>query len=154
MFIYLLTHERELLKNSNTGKLVTQVLPEYSNVITWKRKEPSLALLDKIASGGTALLYPGEDSDTLEDAPEYENYILLDGTWQEAQKMYNKSEYLKALPKIKIDQHQPSIYRLRRNQKQQGLCTAESVSVLLNSLGRGELASQLGSELEAFVAKK
>lgn len=47
----------------------------------------------------------------------YDNYIVLDGTWKEAHKIYNISPYLKSLPTIKIEADQKSLYTLSRNQK-------------------------------------
>ena len=151
MFLYLLTHERELTKKSNTGRLVVQSVPEYAKIITWKRKEPCPELIDKIAVGSTALLYPGENSEPLEEGGQFDSYILLDGTWQEAQKMYNKSSYLKTLPKVKITTDQISQYHMRRNQKEQGLCTAECAVELLKHSKEPALAEKLTDNFELFL---
>ncbi|MBM7074478.1 DTW domain-containing protein [Shewanella sp. 202IG2-18] len=79
---------------------------------------------------------------------------MLDGTWQEAQKIFNKSPYLKELPKVKIETSTESIYQLRRNQRGNGLCTAESVIELLRIKGNEMTANQLQSKLIDFVAEK
>ena len=149
--LYLLTHSREIPKASNTGRLVAKVLAEHSQVLVWQRKVLEPALKAAIDTGNTALLYPGDDSQDCRDAGTFDNYILLDGTWQEAQKMYNKSPYLQTLPKVKINSEQVSIYHKRRNQKAQGLCTAECVVELLKSNQNDALAEQLYSEFESFL---
>lgn len=151
MFIYLLTHSRELAKKSNTGKLVSAVLPQQSRVIVWQRTEPDTELLERIQKGKVALLYPGETSQVIEQADSYAYYILLDGTWQEAQKMYNKSSYLKCLPKVSLSLQQPSAFHLRRNQKAQGLCTAECAIALLKHQGCNQLADQLQVTFDVFL---
>ncbi|WP_041406380.1 DTW domain-containing protein [Shewanella denitrificans] len=166
MNLVLLTHSRELERPSNTGKLVTALLTEHSplqvRTVVWQRKQPCSLLLAQLASEAWALVYPGVGaicsakvlgSDNLgsgnlgNDNPP-EGLILLDATWQEAQKMYNQSPYLHELTKVLIEQKGPSVYRLRRNQKDYGLCTAECVSTLLNQLGLRDDAETLLQSLE------
>lgn len=81
----------------------------------------------------------------------YDSYIVIDGTWQEAQKIYNKSPYLKSLPTLKIETDQKSVYTLRRNQKQNALCTAEIVIEVLKNEACSDLADELQSKLIAFL---
>ena len=149
--LYLLTHSREVHKASNTGRLVAKILPEHAQVLIWQRKVLEPVLKEAIEAGNTALLYPGDDSKDCTQADAFDNYILLDGTWQEAQKIYNKSPYLQTLPKVAINPEQTSIYNKRRNQKAQGLCTAECVVALLKSNQEVELAEQLQAEFESFL---
>ena len=107
--------------------------------------------MDVIAQGRVALLYPHEESETLCAATSYEAYVLIDSTWQEAQKIYNHSPYLHDLPCVKIETDRKSVYTLRRNQKAYGLCTAEIVVEVLKSQSRFELAEVLDGLLNAFV---
>ncbi|MDQ6983846.1 MAG: DTW domain-containing protein, partial [Ghiorsea sp.] len=103
MNIYLLTHGRELLRKTNTGKLVKEVLGKQCSIFEWQRKEPNAQLLQHIASQSIALLYPHEDSNQIgELEASFDAYILIDATWQEAQKMYNHSPYLHGLPKVSL----------------------------------------------------
>ncbi|MBM7072648.1 DTW domain-containing protein [Shewanella sp. 202IG2-18] len=152
MNIILLTHEREVSKKTNTGVLVSDVLGENARVVVWERKNPDPELLAQIENGKVALLYPTEYSEVVSAETDFDSYIVLDGTWQEAQKIYNKSAYLKDLPKVKIETSTKSIYQLRRNQKPNGLCTAECVIELLKAKGIVSTAEELQSEFEAFVA--
>ncbi len=75
----------------------------------------------------------------------YKNYIIIDGTWQQAQKIYNRSPYLKALPAVKIPVNKPSAYHLRRNQRAGCLCTAECAIEILKVSGFSMLANDLQS---------
>ncbi|RYV02017.1 DTW domain-containing protein [Shewanella sp. OPT22] len=152
MNIILLTHEREVSKKTNTGVFVSSALGENARVVVWERKNPDPELLAQIEKSKVALLYPTEDSEVVSAETDFDSYIVLDGTWQEAQKIYNKSSYLKNLPKVKIEASTKSIYQLRRNQKPNGLCTAECVIELLKAKGIVSTAEQLQSEFEAFVA--
>lgn len=146
MKIYLLTHQRELAKKSNTGQLVKQVLQDQAEIIIWQRTQPHSQLLEAIENESTALIYPIAGSEEMTSGSEFDNYILLDGTWQEARKIFNKSPYLKALPKVKLVTNQASVYNLRRNQLAQGLCTAECVIAMLSfhqELAAGRLQQKL-----------
>ena len=152
MNIYLLTHSRELRRKTNTGGLVKQVLGKQCSIFEWQRKQPSAELLQHIQDENIALLYPHADSQELgtQDNP-FDSYILIDATWQEAQKMYNHSPYLHELPKVSLKPDTPSIYSLRRNQKETGLCTAECVNALLNTDNNTKQANILHESLQAHI---
>ena len=155
MNIFLLTHSREIVKKNNTGVLVANVLGDKAKVIVWERKHPNLELLARIEDKSIALLYPSENSiDITSDAKaEYENYIVIDGTWQEARKIYNKSPYLHSLPTIAITATKPSAYTLRRNQKTHGLCTVECAIELCKWQGHLYLSNELELVFHDFIAK-
>lgn len=144
MHFWLLTHEREMLRPTNTGRLI----PSARRII-WQRKAANLELLEQISLGNIALLYPNDASDQPTTAPEH--VIILDATWQEAQKMYNQSKYLHGLPKITLNGYQ-STYTLRRNQ--QGLCTAEVAAYALLEAGRNEESKSLLQCLQQWQQSK
>jgi len=175
--IYLLTHERELHKKSNTGQLVLDVLGDQAEVIVWKRKEPDLRLVHLLESGQAAMLYPdlgskqreggeqreggdldekhgvsnaADPTETLAIA-DFQNFVILDSTWQEARKMYNKSAYLKQAEKVSLRVDAPSKYQLRRNQIEGGLSTVECVIALLKM--QGDLSVSSATQIEALQAK-
>lgn len=149
MKIFLLTHERELLRVSNTGVLAENVAPEIVERIIWARNTPDPALLDAISHKNTVLLYPVDDTDAV-PIESFENIILLDATWQEARKMFNKSPYLKNLPRAHIKPRQISQYQLRRNQPEGGLCTAECVVEILIAKNHIDIAERLDAAFGIF----
>lgn len=139
MRIILLTHEREFDRKTGTGILVQQHL-DFCDIIRWYRKEPD-PVFGTLDQNKTLLIYPGKDSDTDTNIDDYENFILLDGTWQEARKIYNRSPYLRNFREYELKDTPESIYTLRRNQV--GLCTVETVVELLKRKGKVELAESL-----------
>jgi len=150
MKIILLTHERELLKASNTGRLVKASLEAMVEIVIWRRKEPDLCLLSVIDAGKAALLFPQTDR---EDGPKssisaFDTFVILDSTWQQARKMYNQSSYLKKMPKVSLDAAPDSRYQLRRNQLEGGLCTAECVIELLKQTQQYSHAKKLHEEFD------
>jgi DTW domain-containing protein YfiP len=152
MKIFLLTHERELLRTSNTGVLAKNVAPEIVERIIWKRNTPNPSLLDAINRENTALLYLVDDAD-IAPIESFETIILLDATWQEARKMLNRSPYLKNLPGARITPRQLSRYQLRRNQPEGGLCTAECVVEILIAKNQVDVAERLDTAFMLFNAK-
>lgn len=151
MKIFLLTHERELLRASNTGALATSLVPEIVERVVWQRNTPSEVMLDAIRGEKTVLLYPLED-DATEAAPitAFDNIILLDATWQEARKIFNRSAYLKDLPRVQLQPQQNSQYQLRRNQLDGGLCTAECVVEILRLKNCVDSAERLEEAFTLF----
>jgi DTW domain-containing protein YfiP len=151
MKLFLLTHQKELHRKTNTGSLALEYLGEEAEVILWERTKPNKKLLTCIEEGGVALLYPHEQSEVLCEITPYNTYILIDSTWQEAQKIYNQSPYLHTLPCVKVQTDKSSVYSLRRNQKASGLCTAEIVAEVLRSKSRFDLAENLLGALDDFM---
>jgi DTW domain-containing protein YfiP len=79
-----------------------------------------------IAAGKVGLVFPSDDKNISQKVCEISQrllyLVLIDATWQEARKMFNQSPYLKALPKVLLINSPKSIYPLRRNQIEGGLC--------------------------------
>ncbi len=150
MKITLLTHKRELQRLTNTGQLVIKALGDQIELCVWQRKEPDEMLLAKIARGRSVLLYPTTNATAPIFDGEIDHLILLDATWQEAQKIYNRSAYLQALPAWCLQKPPPSQYRLRRNQRADALCTAEVVIHLLQQMGDESREEGLQRAFDAF----
>jgi DTW domain-containing protein len=146
--LYLVIHDQELQKKTNTAKLVLEQ-DESCLFSIWARKEPDLRLIEMINSGDfrPVVLFDqtfiGEDQEalntiesdvgnpskstshsSLQNKPYL--FILLDGTWQQCRKMLRKSPYLLDIPMLQLNCEHKSSYTLRRNQREVGLCTAET----------------------------
>lgn len=145
MFIWLLTHSEELKKKSGTGFLIRKVLPNHSKVIEWSRVQPNMEITD-LNPETTAIVYfsTSETANlTQENICNIKDIIILDGTWQQAKKMYNQSPYLARFMHYEIHGEKSS-YIKRKNQKADGLCTAEVAIHLLK-----KVANPKSAELEA-----
>lgn len=156
--LVLLTHSNEFTRDTNTGKLLTQTL-NHCSVYEWQRKSPPQALLDRIASPQVQafVVYPSQGSITISEITQSTGarisplFIILDGTWQEARKMMNKSDWLKSLPAVHLNAKQASNYQLRRNQDEGHLCTCEVGSQLLAETGHQESAQQLEDYFDLYM---
>jgi len=147
--IILLTHERELNRKTNTGTIAIDHSSGIVERIIWERANPNSNLIELFANNKALLLYP-TDSDTSADIEDFDNIVIIDSTWQEAQKIYNRSSYLKTAPKAVLSPVQQSAFQLRRNQRAGGLCTIECVIELLRIKGREQLADELTIKFNLF----
>ena len=147
--ITLLTHRKEFGKRSNTGQVVAQVLGDQVERMSWERLHPPPQLLAEIAAGGVALVYPGSPQHPTRGESDIRQFVVIDGTWLTARRIYQRSPYLHQLPRVSLRPLAPSRYNLRNNQKVDGLCTAECVVELLSGVGLEDQAQAL---LDAFLA--
>jgi len=150
MKIYLLTHEREQHKATNTGALALDIAGEFVKRINWQRTNPNQEILNLKDNNEVVLLYPTDNTSDAAEITDFENLIIIDSTWQESRKIFNKSEYLNQMPSATITPGNESNYKLRRNQVPGGLCTVECVIEVLILKGMRSLASELQNEYERF----
>ena len=149
MKIFLLTHERELNRVTNTGSLAIDDSNEMVERILWDRVNPNKGLTKLIENNQALLLYSkGESSPAI--IQEYENIIIIDATWQESQKIFNQSAYLKSAPQFTLNTPNDSLYKLRANQPKGGLCTIECIIEVLRTKGENKIASELALKFEQF----
>jgi len=146
-----LTHFKEFPKRSNTGRVVLDVLGEKAEQVRWDRINPPAGLLEEIEAGGVALIYPGAQDAKGCDLAGIRQVILIDGTWQEARKIHQRSPYLHKLRRVCLKTDEKSVYNLRKNQKESGLCTAECVIEILRSTGEISRAERLQESFLAYI---
>ena len=146
--IYLLTHEKELDRNTSTSRVVKEVIKDRCEIITWKRKEPDFLFKEELSPENSILVYKSEEGVSVEDIEGIKNFILLEGTWQESRKIYNRSPYLKQYKVLSIKPNSPSKYNLRRNQVASGLSTVETVIEIFRLKRENDVANTLFS---AFI---
>lgn len=94
----LVMFDTEPMKPSNTGRLIADILPNTA-AFQWSRTEPPQALLDLVANPDYQPMvvfpasYAGADREVI-SAPSTGKpplFIMLDGTWTEARKMFRKA---------------------------------------------------------------
>nr|WP_269777525.1 MULTISPECIES: tRNA-uridine aminocarboxypropyltransferase [unclassified Marinomonas] len=150
MKIWLLTHSEELKKASGTGRLVKETLGKECEIIVWSRVAPDEAILN-LSPSDTLLIYlcENEEQKAVSDSQiSKNNTIIIDGTWQQARKIYNQSPYLQKFKHHEI-QGVKSVYNKRRNQKNIGLCTAE-VAIHILTEYKHPAAEELSNKFTKF----
>lgn len=156
---WLLMHRYERYKPTNTGQLILDTI-SHSRVFEWSRTEPEQALLDALEDSRyfPCLVFPsGEDYrhrmvSRLPEDGRIPAFIILDGTWRQARRMFRHSRYLHHLPVIEPQTDRLSRYQLRRSTIREHLCTAEVAVALLEQIGDQKAASHLEGYFERFNA--
>ncbi|WP_326543122.1 tRNA-uridine aminocarboxypropyltransferase [Pseudorhodoferax sp.] len=156
----LLMADTEPLKPSNTGWLVADVVAD-TFAFGWARTEVDPALLALLADPQwqACVVFPGEYAapgravqSAVPPAPGRRPlFILLDGTWAEARKMFGKSPYLAHLPVLSLQPEQASRYQLRRSRRDDHFCTSEVAALCLALAGEQAAAQALQAWLDVFT---
>lgn len=168
----LLMSDKEILKPSNTGKLIADVMPN-TFAFRWQRTEVEQALLVLLADPKWQPLLVFPYAYALPEQPKYSDdlllnsdkkplFILLDGSWREARRMYRKSPYLHQIPMISLAVKSlgnsaddvgtnSSRYLLREAANNEQLATAEVAAKLLAQINHQKAAQHLDLWLDVFI---
>ena len=157
--VWILSTEREFYRPSNTARLLKLINPESTELILWERTEVPEELIKDINSGKyeVYILFPTEDDDTEKRTFEYKTFqktpafIILDGTWKEAARMFRKSDYLKDIPTISLNPEHNSQYTLRRGASDGELCTIEAAIEVIKLNHEFEEAGVIKDVFDLFI---
>lgn len=154
----LLMHKKEQYKPTNTGRLIQHVFPD-TQVYEWHRLEmPNefLTLLANLKLQPIIVFPEAEDyrdrmiTGCQVDKTRKPLFILLDGTWRQARRMFRQSEYLSSLPVMSLTNIMESRYRLRKKIEPGQLCTAEVAAAMLDQIGDADSSSVLNAYFDIF----
>jgi DTW domain-containing protein YfiP len=161
----LLMADIEPLKPSNTGWLIADMVAD-TFAFTWARTEPDPALLALLIDPQWQpyVVFPGEYAapervvHAVRQAASHDAgpdrrplFILLDGTWAEARKMFGRSPYLDHFPVLSLEPAQASRYQLRRSRRDDHFCTSEVAALCLELAGEHAAEKTLAAYLEVFT---
>jgi DTW domain-containing protein len=158
--VCLLMADIEPLKPSNTGWLVADVVAD-TFAFGWARTEtdPALLALLNDPQWQPVVVFPGQyaaPGRVVHTVPvggmgQRPLFILLDGTWAEARKMFSRSPYLDALPVLSLAPGQASQYKLRNSGRDDHLCTSEVAALCMGLAGEHPAAQTLDAYLDVFT---
>ena len=157
--VCLLMADIEPLKPSNTGWLVADVVAD-TFAFGWSRVETDPALLALLSDPQWQpyVVFPGEYAapervvrGVHEETGKRPLFILLDGTWAEARKIFGRSRYLDRLPVLSLELEQVSQYKLRRSRRDDHFCTSEVAALCFELAGEPRVAQTLSAWLDVFT---
>ena len=163
--VCLLMADIEPLKPSNTGWLVADMVAD-TFAFGWTRTETDPALLALLSDPQwqAYVVFPGEyaapervvHTVRLPDPPSAKAglrplFILLDGTWAEARKIFGRSPYLASLPVLSLRPDRISAYQLRRSRRDDHFCTSEVAALCLALAGEPVAEQTLTAYLDVFT---
>ncbi|MBC7002689.1 DTW domain-containing protein [Photobacterium sp. BZF1] len=154
----LVMYDDEILKPSNTGRLIADLF-EDTYAYIWSRTEPNpdmLALLED-PQWQPYVVFPAEYAapervaeQVAMEAGKRPLFIMLDGSWAEAKKMFRKSPYLNRFPVLSINPEKPSRYKVREASKENQLGTAEVAARIIDLFGEQKNADVLDLWFDVF----
>ncbi len=156
----LLYYDDEVLKPSNTGRLIADIIDDTFAFI-WQRTEsnPDLVSILKDEQWYPIIVFPAEyASEEREvfsepyDIPEGLRplFVLFDGTWRQAKKMFRKSPYLDQYPIASIMPEAQSRFLVRKATRDIHLATAEVAACLLDGVGEKFNSELLATWFDLF----
>ncbi|WOT06872.1 tRNA-uridine aminocarboxypropyltransferase [Shewanella youngdeokensis] len=159
----LIMYDDEVLKPSNSGRLIADIIPD-THAYIWSRNEPNRKMLSIINDPQyqAYLIFPAEYAIANQTVVSHVDpaelpvgkkplFIVLDGSWREAIKMFRKSEYLHHLPMFSFSPESAASYALRKGARDFQLGTAEVASLALFAAGEPENAAVLQAWFALFV---
>lgn len=155
----ILMNEKEPSKPTNTGKLISDSMSN-TKVFIWSRVDIDNEIIKLITDEKYKpyVIFPDDRPELKGKAIEFDKdsnkiplFILLDGTWKQARKIYKKSEYLQNLPLLSLNPDKISEYTLRRASEDNHLCTVEVAVELLKIAGEEEASKSLYDYFKTFT---
>ncbi len=159
--VMLLLSDNEVLKPSNTGRLIADTIKE-TYVYQWNRTEPDAEMLQLLndQTYQPIVVFPDEyvDDETRVISTELNQatqgkkplFIFLDGSWREARKMFRRSDYLQGLPVLSVEPKRVSEYLMRKSDNEQHLSTVEVATLVMEMAGEQEASKWMRLWFEAF----
>lgn len=163
----ILQHPSEQKAAKNTARLCELCLP---NLTLWPGEsvedfsELRQLVARELSANNVALLYPSEQSITLEDWQKQtekvkspKRILVLDGTWKKAYKLYQLNEWLWQIPAVRLE-NLTSEYHIRKSSIAGGVSTLEAVQACIHKLepktNTDAMTQVFRIRQEFFLAKK
>ncbi len=162
----LLMYDTEILKPSNTGKLIADVVPD-TFAFLWSRTEENKELLAVLndEQWQPFVVFPEQyaepertvfNKSIVADTGKRPLFIMLDGSWREAKKMFRKSPYLNNFPVVSFNpdttnsEELTSRYQIRQAVVSNQFATAEVAARILDMFGETTNANVLDLWFDVF----
>lgn len=137
--IIILQHPSEVKNAIGTARILNLSLPHCQTLIGEDFTDNAILNTYLADPNRTCyLLYPSEKSINIDTLPSAEvikgTFIILDGTWRKALKIYHSSTNLHSIQAVKYDSSLESRYTIRQTSVKGGLSTVEAGYLLLAKL--------------------
>lgn len=136
--LILLFHREELFKPTNTGRLLMDCLPGNAYGYCWSRTEPNPELIKLLSDPKRRCLivFPFDENlpqyegrscfDVLPDDERKFTFVLLDGTWKQAGRMFHLSKWLEKLDCVRLPAEMERAYSVRKSHQEGYVSTLEA----------------------------
>lgn len=157
--LWILSSEREFYRPSNTARLLKLINPDSTEIFLWERTKYPDKLIKNIAMHdyATFIVFPAENEELEKRKVEFKPpdkipaFIIIDGTWKEARRIFRKSDFLDGLPIVSIERNYASNYDLRRGATEGNLCTIEAAIEILKMNGEVDSSQAMNDYYNLFL---
>jgi DTW domain-containing protein len=156
--LQVLIHIRELALTSNTISLTKLSVPEDKIRIQTRGEKDQVIDFSFLEDDKVQYLYlfPSESSQVfnreyLQKISKPMALIIPDGTWRQTLRFHKRERPLQSIPHIKLDMNIPSLYELRKQKFNHGLCTHEAISYALGIIEGDQIEQALLTNLKIMV---
>src|SRR5262249_46117618 len=136
--LIILQHPRESQNPIGTARMAhLAVLGSQLRVGIEFDADPVVTAMRGDATRRSVILYPSPNSRPAEELRSSEvpvRVFILDGTWWQAKKLWQRNPWLHALPAYRLSPSTPGQYRIRREPAAHCLATIEAVVQLLDAM--------------------
>ena len=157
--VLLVQHSSELLRQSNTGRLVEKMVSP-ARIVSWGAENKPFDSADlEQQETNYLVLYPRSNSRILQPTDikgpggEKTCLVLLDATWAQAKSMSRRVPQLRSLPFLSLPQKETPAWKLRRSPSKGFCCTLEAVYRALSVLEGKAFALPLLLSLQLVMAR-
>ncbi len=150
-------YKKERFLPSNTANLALNCLTNSKVFYRGYQNQPLKESFLEQNDYHPLFLYPDEDSeilslDMLENIQLPINLIIPDGTWRQAQKVSQREKVLGQVQKVKLPPLPKSIYPLRRQKLENGVCTFEAMAYSLGMIEGLNAQKNLMKNFDKMIA--
>ena len=144
--VSIIMHHRERFLTSNTAILTQRLLTDCDISLRGHLSKPfNFKLLNKRTP---LYLFPHDDAieltkDFVTSIKAPIQLIVPDGSWRQAKKFYRRTKELDGIQCVKITPPQKSLYSLRSQSNDQGLCTIEAIAYALGKIENKKVEDHL-----------
>ncbi len=152
--ICVVAHRTELHKSTNTAKLAVRMLDGATLRGRGDENEAEPSIADS-SSTRSFLLFPSPDAIPLGAVlgAGVSRLVVPDGTWTQAKRIGRRDPACRGLACVRLEAPPASAYRLRRNAREDGLCTLEAIAEALRVLEGDELADAMLQVFRTWVGR-
>jgi DTW domain-containing protein len=156
--IAIVQHVREQHKPTNTARLFARIV-EGTEILPYGMREPPFDPSPLVRPDVEwRVLFPREGTpvvDPSEPPPPGKRfgYVVVDGTWHQCSRMSKRAEMVRDMPCVALPPAPPSIWAVRKQHLENGMCTFEAALHLLEVVESREALAPVRDAFAMVVAK-
>jgi DTW domain-containing protein YfiP len=154
--VHIIMHKSESILTSNSARLSAMCLTNCSIHFRGDKQERlDLSFINQ-QNYQPLYLYPSDGSvelsqELMSTLNKPIQLIVPDGTWRQTKNIYRREPLLQKVPRVHLSPKVRSMYQLRRQKYDYGLCTHEAISYALGIIENENIEKNLLASLEIMV---